>query len=653
MITLNSVSLQFGGEYLFKEISLRINRGDRFALVGMNGAGKSSLMKLIIGENDPESGNIARQNRISIGYLPQEQQFHTGKTVFDEVFSALETIKHLQEQEDAITSALNDAGISDEERFELIDRLGDVHHRLQDTGSYDAPAAVRQILSGLGFSPEEQEADCKSFSGGWQMRIALAKLLIARHDLLLLDEPTNHLDLDSLRWLISFLGAFKGALIIVSHDKFFINLVTNKTLEVFNGSVTLYNDSYDNFLVYKEERDALLEKQAEQLEKKRREVEKFIERFRYKATKARQVQSRIKMLDKMESIELADKADSIVLRIPPAPSSGRVLLRLENIDKSYGTKKVLEDITFTIERGEKIALVGPNGAGKTTFARIAAGFLPFEAGERKEGTNLCIAYYAQNVADELDPELDVLEAVWEADRERTVGEIRNLCGSFLFSGDDVFKKIAVLSGGEKSRVALARMFLQPANLLLLDEPTNHLDISSKAILQRALKQYEGAIILISHDIDFIRPLTTKIIDVRGKAIKEFVCSIGEYLRRVEEAEKLREAAELKTAAQKNAGDSRKDQKRIEAELRQQRYKATKDINARIKNTEELISSLESKIATVEAELADPDLFTQPGLAKDKNKEYNELKQQLENTLKEWETLAVQLAEIEKQFELPG
>ncbi len=440
MLDLINVSLQFGGKYLFRDVNLKINSGDKISLVGANGTGKSSLLKIINGDLQPESGKIQRQKRMSTGYLPQENVTHSGSTLLEEAKSALTDIVSLQEKEEELTNKLSAASLSDEERDDLVHQLGEVHMRLEELDSYSAESRVEKILTGLGFEEKDFPRLTDEFSGGWQMRIALAKILIQQNDLLLMDEPTNHLDLDSLEWLIGFLRSYKGSLLIVSHDKHFINQVTGKTLEIYLGKFNTYNGNYDDYLNYKEERDKLTENQFALQQKKIKETERFIERFRYKSTKARQVQSRIKQLEKMELIELPDTGDDIYIKFPEPPSSGKVNLELRNVTKSFGTNTVIKDIDFLVNRGDKVAFVGPNGAGKTTLSRIIAGVLNFDSGERIPGHNTIISYYAQDVADNLNPGLDIIETLEGIAEEKTIGQLRSLLGSFLFTGDDVFKK---------------------------------------------------------------------------------------------------------------------------------------------------------------------------------------------------------------------
>ena len=631
---------------MFKDVNLKINSGDKISLVGANGTGKSSLLKIINGDLQPEAGKIQRQKRMTTGYLPQENITHSGSTLLEEAKSALTDIVSLQEKEEELTDKLSITDISEEERNDLVHQLGEVHMRLEELDSYSAESRVEKILTGLGFEEKDFPRLTDEFSGGWQMRIALAKILIQQNDLLLMDEPTNHLDLDSLEWLIGFLRSYKGALLIVSHDKHFINQVTGRTLEIYLGRFNTFNGNYDDYLNYKEERDKLTENQFTLQQKKIKETERFIERFRYKATKARQVQSRIKQLEKMELIELPDTGDDIYIKFPEPPSSGKVNLELKNVTKSFGNNIVLKALDFSVSRGDKVAFVGPNGAGKTTLSKIIAGVLDFESGQRITGHNTIISYYAQDVADNLNPGLDIIETLEGIAEEKTIGQLRSLLGSFLFTGDDVFKKVGVLSGGEKSRVALAKILLTKSNFIILDEPTNHLDISSKKVLQKALADFKGSLILVSHDIDFLDPVVNKVVEIRRGKIRNFEGGIEYYMRKREMQEEQERGEETSGY---NEAATRKDQKRIEAEQRQKRYAATKELIKRIDGLEKRISELEEKEKQLERELTLPETYSNPETAREKNLEFQNSKKNLEQVLAEWEKASNELNQIEKQF----
>lgn len=649
MIDLINISLQFNGKYLFKDVNYKISSGDRISLVGANGTGKSSLLKIIIGELSPEEGTVQRQKNISIGYLPQELIYHTNKTLLDEALSALTDIIALQDKEKLINKQLEDSSLDEETRNDLIHQLGEIHHKLFDMDSYSASSKVEKILLGLGFSQDDFDKPTNTFSGGWQMRIALAKILIAQNDILLLDEPTNHLDLDSLNWLINFLKAYQGALVIVSHDKNFINQVTNKTLEIYLGKFYSFKGDYDSYLKYKAERDIQLLHQFELQQKKIQETQRFIERFRYKATKARQVQSRIKQLEKMELVEIPDIKGDISIKFPTPVQSGRFPIELKNCSKSFGDKIVLDKIDLTIERGDKIAFVGPNGAGKTTLAKIIAGEIDFDSGSRVVGHNTFISYYAQDVADNLDPELDIIDSVSGINEEKTLGELRTLLGSFLFSGDDVFKKVGVLSGGEKSRVALCKILLTKANLIILDEPTNHLDIDSKRILQKALIDFSGSLVIVSHDVDFLRPIANKIVDVRSKKIKIYYGDIDYYLEKSKSEITHSEDDKKKSIKEESQVVSRKDQKRIEAELRNKKYQATKTLNKEIELLENKIASLESEQKNLLEKLNDERLYSNSDEIKNISVRLKEIDKELKSLFEKWEENNEKVSEIIKQF----
>jgi ATP-binding cassette, subfamily F, member 3 len=648
MIELTDISLQFTGNYLFKEADYRINSGDKIALVGANGTGKSSLLKIISGELPPESGKINKQNNLNIGYLPQENitSSEAGQTLLNEAKTALIDIIKLKKKEAELTDQLSKLDLNEEEKNDLVHQLGEVHFRLEELDYYSSEARIKKILMGLGFDEQDFNRLTNEFSMGWQMRIALAKLLISQNDILLLDEPSNHLDLDSLQWLIGFLKNYKGALIVVSHDKFFINSVTNKTLEIFNGKIYSYNGDYDAYLKFKEERDKQLINQYNLQQKKIKETERFIERFRYKATKAKQVQSRIKQLEKIELVELPENQSDIIIRFPEPPKSGRLNIELKNVSKSFDDKRIFRNLDLTINRGDKIALVGPNGAGKTTLTKIITGTLNIDAGERIVGHNTIISYYAQDTVDSLDPELDIFETADAVAENKTPGQLRTLLGCFLFNGDEVFKKVGVLSGGEKSRVALAKILLTKSNLIILDEPTNHLDMSSKNILQRALINFSGSLILVSHDIDFLRPVVNKVIEIRKGDVKKFIGGIEYYLsKRLE----FVEAENQKLQNEINSSLSKKEQKRIEAGLRQKKYDATKDLIKKISNHEKQISYLEIKVKELEALLADPEIYSDPEKAKKKSQEYKTTKRDLEILIYEWGKLSEELTRIENSF----
>ncbi len=649
MIDLVDLSIQYSGRYLFDNVNLRINKEDKIALVGANGSGKSTLLKLLKGIETPESGKINCSKNISIGYLPQEFINQSKRELFDEVKSSVKIISEISKEEERLNSKLLEENLSTDKKDIILEKLGELHHRKDEINFYEMDSNIESVLMGLGFTVKDFKRKTSEFSGGWQMRIELAKILLSEHNLILLDEPTNHLDIDSLQWLIEYFKKFNGSLLIVSHDRFFINAVTNKTIEIFNYKVSYYNGNYEAFLNFKEERDEQLIATFKNQQKKIKQTERFIERFRYKNTKAKQVQSRVKQLEKLDKIELPEFESEIKIRFPEAERSGAVPVNIEDLSMSYdGSKFVFDNLDFQIERGDKIAFVGPNGAGKTTLSKIIAGQLTQTSGDVKKGHNTHISYYSQEVADDLNLEKNIIEVLSEVSTEYTENQLRTLMGSFLFHEDDVFKKIRVLSGGEKSRVALAKILLTKANLIVLDEPTNHLDHNSKLVLQEALINFNGSLVIVSHDIDFMKPVINKVFEIRVESKKVFLGGIDYYLSKRQEL--LEEDLISKTTSNDSEKISKKDQKRIEAEIRQKRHKATKDLKAKIEEYELKIEELENLKTTLESELGKEEVFSNPALSKEKNQQYEETKENLEEAYLHWTELTTELEEIESSFE---
>ncbi|MDL1894510.1 ATP-binding cassette domain-containing protein, partial [Sphingobacteriales bacterium CHB3] len=502
-----------------------------------------------------------------------------------------------------------------------------------------------KVLLGLGFSVEDLDRQTDEFSGGWQMRIALAKLLLTQPSLLLLDEPTNHLDLDSLQWLEEYLQSYEGAVMIVSHDRRFLDNMTTKTYELSLGNLTEYAGNFSFYLEEKEERKQLTLAAYKNQQQQIKQTERFIERFRYKSTKARQVQSRVKMLEKMDLVEIEDEEGGIHFKFPPAPSSGRSVLEIRNLHKSYGSKRIFDGIDFDIDRGDRIAFVGVNGAGKSTLSRIIAGVEPFEGGERKLGHNVILSYFAQHQADELNPNNDVLGTVDEV----AVGEIRkslrNLLGCFLFRGDDVFKKVAVLSGGEKSRLALAKMLLQPCNLIVMDEPTNHLDMRSKAVMQQALMNFEGSYIIVSHDRHFLDPIVNKVAEFSKGRIRIFSGNVSDYIYS-KQKELAASTAKVSASAKKEESQlSEKERKRLEAEQRQRRYKITKPIKEKIAKMEKEIEQKESRKREIEELMGHPDFYKDGEKVKAVTEQYKNLEAELQSVYFRWGELTKELERV--------
>ncbi len=646
MISAVNIQLQFGGRELFKDVSFRIGTHDRIGLVGSNGAGKSTLLRILIGENSPDKGEVAKAKYVTVGYLPQEGMHVEGRTLYKEVETAFGDVLEAQQRLEDVHQRMNEVSHETEEFAELLELYGELQHKLEDSDAFRMKAKIEKVLLGLGFSTGDMDRQTSEFSGGWQMRIALAKLLLIQPSLLLLDEPTNHLDLDSLQWLEEYLQSYEGAVIVVSHDRRFLDNMTTKTYELSLGRLTEYSGNYGYYVKEKEARKQLTLAAYRNQQQQIKQTEQFIERFRYKATKARQVQSRLKQLDKLEIVEIEDEESGIRFDFPPAPASGRIVMELKGIHKSYGEKNIFRGLDFDIDRGDRIAFVGVNGAGKSTLSKIIAGVEPIEGGERKVGHNVIVSYFAQHQADELNPNNDVLGTVDEV----AVGDIRkslrNLLGCFLFSGDDVFKKVAVLSGGEKSRLALAKMLLQPCNLIVMDEPTNHLDMRSKAVMQQALLGFGGSYVIVSHDRDFLDPIVNKVVEFSKGRIRTYPGNVSDYLyTKQKEQGTAGTAATVSRQQQKKKEEpaiSGKDRKRIEAEQRQKRYQATKPLQEKIEVLEKQISIKEKRKAAVEELMGHPDFYKDGEKVKEISGEYKELQAELSNIYFKWGELTKEL-----------
>ena len=637
MIAVERIRKAYGGQTLLRDLSWRIGRGERIGLVGPNGAGKTTLCRILAGVEDPDDGNVHLDNGITVGYLPQEVGAGSERTVLAEALSGYEQVWRLEAEleELAVRMAGPDADAS------LTERYGDVQHRFEALGGYRLESQAKVILDGLGFKPDELHRPLTEFSGGWRMRSALGRLLLLRPDLLLLDEPTNHLDLESLRWLEDFLAAYEGSVVLVSHDRYFLNRMVTAIADIADGAVVVYPGDYDHFLLEREARHALLEARQRNQAKRVAEIERFIERFRYQATKARQVQSRIKMLEKVDRIEVGPAGKRIHFAFPQPPRTGRVVIRLDGVHKSYGDTVVYSGVDFAVERGERVALVGVNGAGKSTLLKMLAGVLPFERGERALGTHVLVHYYAQHQLDALDPASTVIEELERADPDSSIGRLRGILGSFLFSGDTVDKRISVLSGGEKARVALAKMLVRPAALLCLDEPTNHLDLASKEVLEGALQQFTGTIVFISHDRYFINCIATRVMEIDAGRLTSFLGDYDDYL--------ARKAAPL--AAPESAvsveREPRERSARTEPDRRRSRRRdlerESETIRARLGSVEGQIHALEARLAEIGGTLSDPELYRDGRRARDAAQARKETEEQVAWLMKEWEELSLRLS----------
>ncbi|SNY94447.1 ABC-F family ATP-binding cassette domain-containing protein [Flagellimonas pacifica] len=595
MLNIHNLSVAFGGEYLFEEIAFRLNGGDRVGLIGKNGAGKSTLLKLLSKEMAPDTGVIAMEKDIKIGFLKQDIDFVMGRTVLEESYQAFSEIKSLELKLEEINTALAERTDYESEGYnQLMVDLTDVTHRYEILGGYNYQGDTEKVLLGLGFKREDFDKITDTFSGGWRMRIELAKLLLQNNDVLLLDEPTNHLDIESIIWLEQFLKNYPGAVVIVSHDKMFLDNVTNRTIEISLGRIYDYNKPYSKFLLLRKEmKEQQLNAQKNQ-EKQIQQTEKLIEKFRAKATKASMAQSLIKKLDKIERIEVDEDDNSVMnVRFPVSVTPGKVVAELEDLSKSYGSKQVLESIDLLVERGSKTAFVGQNGQGKTTLAKIMVGELE-HAGKLKIGHNVQIGYFAQNQAEYLEGNKTILDTMVDSANESNRSKVRDILGSFLFRGDEVEKYVKVLSGGERNRLALAKMLLQPFNVLVMDEPTNHLDIKSKNVLKQALQQFEGTLILVSHDRDFLQGLTDRVYEFKEGGIKEYLGDIDFYLeqRKAEDFRKIEKG-------------EKKNQVKTQERPKQNDYQAQKKLKSlknKLSGVEKKISQLEKEIATIDHDL---------------------------------------------------
>jgi ATP-binding cassette, subfamily F, member 3 len=637
MIRLENASVVFGGRVLFSDVNWQISEGARVGLIGVNGSGKSTLLKLLSGQQEAESGTIVRAKNFTVGYLPQELQSASTKTVFEEALSGCGSARELQLAIDTVSEAMQKADPASEEYAELVLEYGRLHHLFEEQEGFSAESKTSRVLEGLAIPKEWWQWSMQQLSGGWQMRVQLARLILSAPSLLLLDEPTNHLDVESIVWLSSFMRSYEGGLVLISHDRYFMDENIRQVVEIWNSKLHFYNGNYSYYVQEKEKRLELLKNAYVNQQEEIAHIQQFIDRFRYKATKARQVQSRIKMLEKIERIVLPQDTSEIHFRIPNAPRSGRVVLEGSHLSHSYNNKPVFADLNLKIERGEKVALVGVNGAGKTTLLKILSGVLKATAGKVETGHNTYSSYYAQVVTDQLDLRNTVLEEITRSDTNHNETQLRSILGSFLFTGDDVYKKLSVLSGGEKSRVALAKILLQPSNLLLLDEPTNHLDLNSKRILLEALQTYEGAVLFISHDRYFMDQLSQKVLELKDGQLTTFLGNYSYYLSKI--AAPIVPRPEPEPEKQEQYYKS-KEQKRLEAEERQKQSKWKKEVLEPLQKMEEQIGREEVRMRELENLLADDRIYSEKDRFQQYLDEYNKLKSSLEKHMSEWEQLQI-------------
>ncbi|MDX1642221.1 MAG: ABC-F family ATP-binding cassette domain-containing protein [Balneolaceae bacterium] len=649
MLQLDNLALHFGDQTLFENLSVTINRGERIGLVGPNGAGKSTLLKIIAGEINPDEGKVKMGNADTVGYLPQDGvEPDPSLTVFKEVEMVFEDILALRDRQTELQQKLNSLSVDSDEHNQAIEEFGAIQHKLEHANAYSIGPDIERVLKGLGFDEKDFTRPTTEFSGGWLMRIALAKLLLKRPTYLLLDEPTNHLDIESLRWIESFLNNYDGAVILVSHDKAFLNSVTNRTLAFHHKELRDYAGNYSYYTQKYEDELELLKKRFENQQKEIKQTQEFIDRFRYKATKAKQVQSRIKQLEKMEKIELEEEQSEISFRFPPPERSGQIVIKLTNVVKKYSDNVVFNGIDYEVERGDKIAVVGPNGAGKSTLIRILAGFEPVTSGKRELGYNVTPGYFAQHQAEELQPKNTALDEMKLVSSRESESRLRTILGCFLFEGDDVFKKVGVLSGGEKSRLALAKMLLNSGNLLIFDEPTNHLDMRSKNILQQALDQFEGTLMIVSHDRDFLDPLVNKTLEVQPGYIKTWLGTVSYYL----DKKSFNDSVDLES--KKDSGESqklsRKEERRIEAQKRQALSKKLKPLKNRLENIESDVETKEARKAEIEEMMAQTGFYDDSEEVKRVSLEYESVKTGLAELMHKWEEIAGRIEFVENEYD---
>ena len=640
MISIDSITVEFGGNALFENVSFLIKEKEKIALIGRNGAGKTTLLKLIAGEMSPTRGNISRPKNLTIGYLPQHIKVNDSKTVREETLTAFENIFAIRANIATLTAELNERDdFHSAEYGKLIEELGYQNERLQMFDSDSIEAETEKTLMGLGFRRTDFERRTSEFSGGWRMRIELAKILLRKPDLLLLDEPTNHLDIESINWLESFLKNSKSALLLVSHDKAFVDAVTTRTIEISLGKIYDYKANYSRYL---ELRAIDRENQIRAYENQQKliaDTQDFINRFRYKPTKAVQVQSRIKMLEKLEPIQIEEVDNSrLNLRFPPPPHSGTISLDIENLTKAYGEHTVLQNIDMQIRRGEKIAFVGKNGEGKTTLVKCIVGDLDF-MGSLRLGHNVKVGYFAQNQAATLDDSKTVFQTVDDIATGDIRTKLRNILGAFMFGGDDIDKRVAVLSGGERSRLAMIKLLLSPVNMLILDEPTNHLDISTKNVLKDAIRQFPSSAIIVSHDRDFLDGLVDKVYEFADKKIIEHIGGIGDFLR-AKNFNSLHQI-EIKNTDKKDIAPQAVSDSKLQYEQNKERARQIKKQERQIELLESDIADLEKEIARLEAE------FTDGNSSDELSVKYHKTQHLLEQKMYEWEILSEELEKMKQ------
>ena len=644
MVSVDNLKVEFGVTPLFDEVSYVINKRDRIALVGKNGAGKSTMLKILAGLQAPTSGVVAMPKEITVGYLPQVMILSDTRTVMQEAESAFEHLFEIQKNLERMNQQLADrTDYESDEYHQLIDAFTHENERLQMMGGMNYQAEIERTLMGLGFSRNDFNRSTSEFSGGWRMRIELAKLLLQKPDVLLLDEPTNHLDIESIQWLENFLKVNAGAVVLVSHDRAFINNVTNRTIEIYCGRIYDYKVPYDEFVVLRKERREQQLRAYENQQKQIQDTEEFIERFRYKATKAVQVQSRIKQLEKIVPIEIDEEDNSALrLKFPPAMRSGDYPIICDEVKKNYGAQTVFSHVNLTIKRGEKVAFVGKNGEGKTTLVKCIMDEIPFE-GKLTVGHNVQIGYFAQNQAQLLDENKTVFDTIDYVAKGDVRLKIRDILGAFMFGGEASEKKVKVLSGGERSRLAMIKLLLEPVNFLILDEPTNHLDMRSKDVLKEAIREFDGTVIVVSHDREFLDGLVTKVYEFGGGKVREHMGGIYDFLRK----KQIESLDELQLSTSPTASVGKKEE--VPVSENKLSYEAQKELNKKIKKLEKQVADCEKRIEQIEAQIGEVEAkMATPEGASDMKlyEQHQQLKKQLDAVVEEWETVSMELEEAQ-------
>ncbi|MDP0500631.1 MAG: ABC-F family ATP-binding cassette domain-containing protein [Verrucomicrobiota bacterium JB022] len=648
MIEIQQLSLRYGPKALYDGISARLGDRDRIGLVGSNGSGKSTLLKVLLGKVDYDGGRIDRSQGTTLGYLPQDGLEAHGQPVLEEVMQADVRTYELQAEMHAASERLHELPHDSAPYHQTLEHIGEIERELEAREAHKLQARAEKVLSGLGFAPKDFVRDCGEFSGGWQMRIALSKLLLAQPTFLLLDEPTNHLDLPSQRWLEQYLRTYPGGLVLISHDRAFLDELTTKTFALSRGNLYVYNGNYSFYEAEHAQRKAVALAQRESQERQMEKTQAFIDRFRAKASKAAQVQSRIKAMDKIELVEIEDDEASVSFKFPPAPRCGATVLEIKGLHKAYGSLRLFEGFDLKIEKGERLAVVGVNGAGKSTLARMMAGDEPMDQGTRELGHQVQLSYFAQHQTESLDPNDNVVQAALRG-LNATEQQARDVLGSFLFRGDEAFKPVRVLSGGEKNRLALARMLLQPANFFILDEPTNHLDMQSKRTLQQALRLYDGGFCIISHDRDFLDPIVQKVLEISPSGHRMFWGNVSEYLAKVEADQAAASAAaagKATSAAVPVDNLNAKERRQREAEKR----RVLQPLRQNVERLEAEVERLDAAIATWEEKMKDAAFFSRSDGLKEDMQAYEQTKRDQQNAMEAWEFAQVELEEAEERWQ---